>query len=343
MSSRWKNLGLLLVLCTGCGTVVGNPKKPKEEPKPDAIVFKVPELELTVPSEVKDDDAALSLLADGVPSNGDKTPLTAWAKRVDRALERINGFSQRVNRIIDKKEDDVQGGVLVFKNRGDDNLVSGKIQTLPAGGEFGYEAVLCYDGKLLTHMRWTEEGDKVELTRDFGVRTAESDDSWTFLSNVKVLKTDTVSIDLDSQGTVEEGIDGEDASSLTESSHIEKDAAGFRLRMVADSRKNAEMPADGAYDGNRYLVGQVTAAGAEFVGYYKYMKLACKLGFDENQDDLWHPEAGSPRFCVGRPQGAKKFSAVSDFYDTLSRLEAVGVQPKAALHAVKFQDGLSCE
>ncbi len=343
MNSRWQILGLVLVLCTGCGTVVGNPKKPKDEPKQDAIVFKVPQLELTVPSEAKDDDPALALFADDVPDNSDKAPLTAWAKRVDRVLGRINNFSERVNRIIDRKEDDVQGGVLVFKNRGDDNLVSGRVQTLAQGGEFGYEAVLCYDGKLLTHMRWTEAGDKVELTRDFGVRTAENDDSWTFLSTLKLVKTDKVSIDLDSQGTVQEGEGGEDGSSLTESSHIEKDDAGFRLRMVADSRKNAELPADGAYDGDRYLVGQVSPSGSEFVGFYKFMKQACSLGFDEARDDLWHPEAGSPRFCVGRPPGARKFSAVSDFYDTLSRLEAIGVQPKAALHAVKFQDGLTCE
>lgn len=344
MNARAHNLLLLVLLVQGCGTVVGNPKKPKDEPKNEAVAFKVPTVDFSVPNEAKEDDVTGLSLTEDAPSEGDKKLLTEQTGRLHRAIERINAVSNRVNLILEKKEDQVQGGRLVFKNRGEDNLVSGKIQTLAAGGEYAYEAVFCYAGRVTTHMKWNEAGDRFELTRDFGIKTASDDQTLSLVSNLKLVKTDKVAVDFASQGVLDAGEGDEDGAVYTESSHFERDAAGFRVRSVGESRAGTELPADGTYDGDRYLVGQVTADGVEFTGYRKALKVACKNGFDEGAGDLWKPtDADRPRFCAGRPAGGKKFASVSEYYDTLERLEKVGIEPKANLRAVKLEDGLSCE
>ena len=345
MGSNNLKILFLALVASGCGTVVGNPKKPKDDPPASSIAFKLPKINLELPDGLVGDDASLQLTADSTTDDGDdgdRSVLKSWAKRFARMTHQVDAVSARVNNIIEKAGDRAVDGVLVFKKRGADHLTSGRLATLPTGGEYAYEAVLCHAGKVFSHLKWSANAERVELTRDFAANTDPADDNFALVTQIKMDRSAGIAIDFASQGVFPDtDVTVVDGPLLTEAAHVEQDANGdLKIRTVADNSEEA--PADGVYDADRYLVGQVVTGSTEFAGYYKGNVKACKAGFDENASDIWQAVSPNPRFCIGRPPGAKKFASRAQRLETLNRLKPFGIESKSLLRAVAFEDGLSC-
>ena len=108
-----------------------------------------------------------------------------------------------------------------------------------------------------------------------------------------------------------------------------------------------EFPADSVFEGDNYLVGRTVPNGdgkpeAEFIGYLKQRKLLCINGFDESREDLWAPAWTSPRWCVGRPLGRKKFDDLDDFLKTIKSLESVGINKASDLKPIALDETKTC-
>lgn len=358
---------LLLILAPlqdGCGTIVGNPKKPpptNENVNP--VVYSLPLIDFSVPesavSETDSESVGLNLagtsvqklsLQKGGEGAGQKTVLVAWAKRLERTILQINRLAARINKIVESERTVNKDDVLIFKAKGHDNQLGAKIQQLPAGNEYKFEAVLCHNSAVVSHVRWTEDGSKMEVSRNFAAQVEQEDAPVSLVSRLVVEKGAAVSIDLMTYGTSSGDLPDEAGKGFVEHAVISrKENAEITVKSVTGLF--AEEPADLQYNGAYYLTGRMTPDAKtgdkpyvqQFVAYYQGYKLLCKNGFDEDAADLWHPAAASPGFCLGRPAGQKKFDSFQNFADTVADLEGVGIVSRKTLAPVVLSPELGCE
>lgn len=340
---------LTLLFAPGCGTIVGNPKKPKDpnQPAPTGLVYALPELDFDVGDVAGDTDTASELmLVQDDPAEGDRSLLHAWGRRFAKVVMDINGLSRRVNKIVEEERaagnDDEN---LVFKDKGTLHKLSGKVLPLADGGVYAYEAVICYEGKVFNHLKWSEDGGKVELTRDFAPKIADEDESYSVVSKIVATKGDSGAAKLEvlMNGQWDAmAQDGEDGKGVAEHGVVNRLASGeLQVSSVVD--RFAEKPADGAYEGDAYLVGRLvpgtaTDAGkkhfdAEFLGYYDVLPRCASTAFDE----------ADPKFCVGRPLGKKRFTSLAQYKATVETLKGIPVQSRKSLVGVALDASLSCE
>lgn len=337
---------ILLTGLAACGTVVGNPKKPGSgtgTPQP-AAAFVLPLVDFAVPTE---DDAALALRADDAfDQRADKSTLSDTRRRLDRSLAHIDAFSARLNKIVEK-ETAGDDGVLRFAGRGDDDALSGLIEPL-AAGDFAYQAVVCHQGALLMQFKWSGDGGRIELVKDFAAQTATGEDHFELKGRISVTKAAAVTVVMDTQGRADTEIADQEGFGLTERAVAARDAAGVVTIKTTGDRYQTE-PEAGAFEGDYYLTGRlVPRAGTakfdtEFVSYFKGRRVLCRQGFDEDAADLWAPDLSGPRFCLGRPLGKGTFGSSAEFLETVAGLEVVGIVKAAELGAVSFEAGLGCD
>lgn len=363
LSTSMLSLAVVL-LAAACGTVVGNPKKPggTTPPTPSAIVYELPEVDFALPEDaLTSDDQGLRFTSSsqddqiGFDTGGGKGPLVYWAKRLDKLTKQVNRAVARVNEITRKVKDETgavdQGGVLRFSGRGQGNALSGRLAALDPATGFAYEAVICHAGAPFLYLRWTEGAAKLELTQSFAPKLADEDQSLALLSRYVVTRDPAKNVALDVQtfGVFDDGstttVDG---FGIAERARAQRDAAGvLSVTTVADRFPGEVAPA--AFEGDFYLVGKLAPRAGEsqrfdagFVSYSKGAPALCRQGFDETAPDLWAPDFNGPRFCLGRPLGAKRFSSVEEFQQTTTQLQPVGLVPKAELGTVAFPTNLNC-
>lgn len=352
---------LVLPLQDGCGTIVGNPKKPKTTPETvSPVIFSLPSIDFSVPeSAVSDDTDAAGfnlagdrnlLLQNGVEGAGQKTVLISWARRLDRTIQQINRLSNRINKIVESDKTVNNDGVLIFAAKGHDGQLGAKIQPLPAGDEYHFEAVLCHNNAVVSHLRWSEGGSKMEVTRNFATRVEQEDVADALVSRLIIDKGAAVSIDLMTYGTASGDLPEGEGKGFVEHAVVQKkENAEITVKAVMDIF--AEEPSDLQFNGAYYLTGRMTPDqktggkpfAQQFVAYYQGYRLLCKNGFDEDAADLWQPAVSSPRFCLGRPSGKPKFESFPHFVETVSALEDVGIVSKSTLAPVALAPGLGCE
>src|SRR5262249_44675894 len=139
---------------------------------------------------------------------------------------------------------------------------------------------------------------------------------------------------------------GGDGVGITERTKAARLASGeIRVKTTFDRYETA--PSGGQYDGDSYLVGRLVPLAdgrfdTEFVGFNKIYDLYCKDGFDESVPDLWAPDGLGPRFCLGRPLGARRFATITQFRDTAQDLQAIGLVSKTELVPVAFDPAVNC-
>jgi hypothetical protein len=337
----------------GCGTIVGNPKKPPTDSGiVNPVVYQLPLIDFSVPESATTDDAAGLLLTQNTPAadSGQKTVLLTWARRLDRSLREINRLSERINKIAGSERAVSSGETLTFKGKGPKSQISAKIQPLAADPAYQYEAVLCFAGKVVSHVRWAGDGSAMEVTRDFSAQVEDGDSGAGIVTRLVLQKSDTLTMDLASFGTSPGDLPDDAGKGFAERARVSRAGDGeIGVRVVADMFTDA--PAEGQFDGDYYLTGRMTPDATtggkpfdqSFVAYYTGYKVLCKNGFDETAADLWSPDFSGPRFCLGRPAGRKKFDSLQDFVSTVSSLESVGIISKDELAPVAMAEGLSCE
>jgi len=355
---------LALILC-GCGTIVGNPKKPAtpSAPAPTAIVYELPKLNFSLPDEIKgtatplplaDPSTAASLALIDDVGNGDLGILIEWSRRVERIVKQIDGVTAQINQIVVHERQTNFDEVLKFQGRGQTGKLSGRLAELAAGDGYDFEAVLCFDGKVFTDFKWTKAGDKIELTRDFSMKPDGADESFPLLSRVLMTSNGVVSLDVTNQGSwPEPQLPGGDGEFITERAQVLRLATSeLDIKIVGD--RGVAKAADGTYKGNVYLTGRLSPKATdpagkvsfdtEYAGYFSGFKAGCQNGFDDEAADLWHPPlTGEPHFCVGRPLGGKRFTSLVEYYNTLSHLKTIGTLTKKDMTNVDLGSAASCD
>jgi hypothetical protein len=353
---------LLLPFQDGCGTIVGNPKKPPNNEGETSEFFKLPLIEFAVPDSATQDDAdvaGLALIDAGLSSpqnrsfqagdlenGGQKTLLVAWSKRLDRSLKEINRLSERINKIIDDERSEVVDRVLTFKQKGQGQL-GATIQQIANADPYAYEALLCHGATPVSHVKWSKDQKKIAITRDFGPLVDGYEDSIQLLTSLVLEKTEVLSIELRAFGEAGGDLPDEPGKGFVERGVITKDEASvITVKTVSDFYNQ---PVPETFSGSSYLTGRMIpdeATGGkpfkqEFVGYYEPYAF-CKNGFDENDPDLWSPDFSGPRFCLGRPVGAKRFDSIKEFLSTIKNLETVGILRSETLAPVAIETSLAC-
>lgn len=337
----------LAVLAVGCGTVVGNPKKPADpgEPKPAVTVYTLPLLEFDIGDTASADEPSLKLQGEG---DADRTVLAGWGRRLERVIGQVNALSERVNRKAAALSEESSSDVQVFSGHGAEGRISGKLMPLPTGTDYAYAAVLCQDGRPFTRFLWSADGSRVSLARDFAPAFEDGVETFSLRSEVTIVKGAATTLTIRNEG---EWSDEEGGTShyLAEYTEATKSEAG-EISLKAVAERDTARPE--VFDGDSYLVAKITPtdvveAGRRkmlqaFVGYDRRFDVLCAAGFDEAATDLWRPDFQGPRFCLGRPAGGRRFGSVAAFYATLADLEPIGLAGKAELRTVAVPEDLSC-
>lgn len=348
-------------MALGCGTVAGNPKKPKDQPPAGQIRYTLPVIDFEFDdTTLADDVEELALTAapavPGLPR--DKAVFNDSARRLLQVVRQINAVTTRMNAILAEEDGVAPGDTLRFAGKGQGRKLAGKITQL-AGGAYDYEAVLCQDGKPVRQFLWQADSKVIQLTQDFSAATEDDDPTFALVSRATVSQEEGVArLDLAVSGSWEDAAAGGgagDGGSLVERSFLDKIGDELRLRSVLD-RFDGEAPAEP--EGERYVVGRMIrredAGAAErglksydvsFVGWGKRIpRPACEGGaFDEDADDLWSPDGSGPEFCVGRRLGGKRFASVEEFAEHAATFEAIGLARRTDLETVLMPAGLSCD
>jgi hypothetical protein len=339
----------LLPFQDGCGTIVGNPKKPPNNESEDPSFFKIPVIDFTIPDSAIEDDSdigGLALQADDLENGGQKTILVAWSKRFDRSLKEINRLSERINKIIDNENSLVVDGILTFKGKGQ-GQVGATIHKLTGDDIYTYEALLCHGTTPISHIRWSDDKSKVAVTRDFAPLVEDYEEPLQLLTSLTLETSDVLTIEMRAFGEASGDLPDEPAKGFIERGVMTKDAdAVITVKTVSDF---FNQPVPETFGGSSYLTGRMipdpTTGGKpysqEFVGYYKSYSF-CNNGFDEDSSNLWDPAFRGPRFCIGRPAGMKRFRTFKDLVSTVKSLESVGILKSKTLAPVAIETSLRC-
>lgn len=355
MQFRPYNL-IFALLLAACGTVVGNPRQPgggtgsTSTATTSAVVYSLPTLNFNLPAEATTVADTALMLVDAAEDFGyhDRGILTSWGQRVNKLTTEVDNVSTRVNTIIaSERKNGNTTEPLVITNKGANSNLSAHVAALAAGGDYAYEAVLCYSGQVFTDFKWSTDGSKVDLIRDFSVKADGVANTYGVKTHLTWQKADTTDLTLNTQGTWDDTILTGSSGYLTEYSQVHRLASTELQLQTVEQHSGAKPTALNAAD--TYLVGrlQPTAAAAttyntEFAGYFA-SAAACKNGFSETQTDLWHPTSLSePHFCIGRPSGGEEFATLQQYYDALSDLQPIGIATESELEDVDFAAGTAC-
>ncbi|NRA45325.1 MAG: hypothetical protein HRU09_10270 [Oligoflexales bacterium] len=348
----------LFTILVGCGTIVGNPKKPVDDSTQTQNTYAIPEINIEMPEEDVNTDSASLLLTDQEADGGfslsqrnipkRKILLFSWVKRVNSVIREINRISRRVNQISNGQSPN-DSGQIIFANQGEQGRLSGKLETISSDDSMSYQAVLCDNGEVFAHLMWSQDGRKVELTKDFKSQALNS----TLRTDYKVravaeIVGDGVDLVINSQGTwVEELVEESQGTSLLEYGNVNFSAdKNYAIKSVTH-RYQGELGTQ--LDGDSFLTGRLVPNAANSDKYFSeflaYLKSAESCGtFSQDSNVVWNPESiGDDGWCYGSPLGRNNFRNLATLQRTYTNLEAIGFASTDKLETVSFTEGLSCQ
>ena len=361
---RWLLLVPALVLVTtGCGTVAGNPKKPKDQPPSGVIRFSLPTLDFdfddAVVADVQESDQTLLLRDNAEVAGGgqDKQVFNDSARRLLRVVRQVNALSQSINAILEQEQGVNPGEVLRFRGKGERSRLDGKMREI-SDPIYEYEATLCIDGTPFRYLRWRGDASAMTLTQDFSAKIDDGAGGFSLVSTATVSHANGINtLDLMSSGSMEDLVSafetGNDGSAIVEHMVLEKSASSLSLRSVLD-RFQGVIPAE--FEGERYLVGRLNPLAkaesqglksytSDFIAWSKHAKrVACQGGvFNETATDLWEPDGNGPEFCIGRRATGKRFRDIAEFAAHTAQLKPIGILSKTSLGVVTMPNEASCD
>ncbi len=334
-------LGLVVALI-GCGTIVGNPKKPQGDGKPtSAIVYEMPDLGILIPDDAVN-EASLNLV--GVGDRADKVAVTSFSRRLKRMLRQIERVKESVNAISrSQRLEGDQESVLKFNKKGRGGELGGIIKPLDDGGEFKFQAKLCHLGQLFAEVLWDEAGSKISLTRDFSHKADGGDDSMGLVSQIVVTKVgDALSYDLKVAGawTGEREGDGEEGPYITERAFAKQwNDGSTSLKLVRDI--TTEAPSQGhVFVGDEYVVANFKPMVGDarrkfdinYFGFSPRLSSTCLASFNEEASSLFTEYPLDGGFCFGPRKSDTNFLA------RLAELSGFGVAKARDLTGVTLTE-----
>lgn len=353
----------MVLVTTGCGTVAGNPKRPKDQPQSGIIKFSLPTLDFDFDDEVVADaqefDNTLLLRGNAETAGGwqDKQLFNDSARRLLRVIRQVNTLSQSVNAILEREQAVNSGEVLRFRGKGERSRLDGKLREI-SDPIYEYEATLCIEGTPFRHLRWRGDGSEIMLTQDFSAKIDDDTGGFSLVSNAKVSQANGINtLDLMSSGSMEDLASafesGNDGLAIVEHMVLEKSSSSLSLRSVLD-RYEGIIPTE--FEGERYLVGRLTPRAnsqnqglksytSDFIAWSKHAKrAACQGGvFNETATDLWQPDGDGPEFCIGRRATGIRFRDIEEFAMHAAQLKPIGILSKTSLGMVTMPNEASCD
>ncbi len=374
-------LAVAVQLLSGCGTVVGNPKKPTNPPpsqgvSPDDILdpldpatqtaistMKLPTISFELGDLTSDDQGAAFALRDRPEQfdqnedfKSDDTIMNQWSLRLEKIIDNMNNVTAAVNRSLESEDTEATEKKVKIKRKGVESRLSATIDKIEDKDGTRFEAAVCLGGRLAGFLTWNADQSKIIYTRDLASKAKMADDDLPLMSQLSIEKTDQgVKYLLKTSGSWSShqpaNADGPLFVDSTES--LRMGDGKIELKYVADYF--TAFPNDQKFEGDSYLVGRIhptnqkaksgkNKSQKEFVAYFKGLSQGtCRNGFDESSPTLWQPKANEPRFCLGRPLASNRFKTTLAFYETLSSLKSIGVPSRQSLAVPAFKAGLSCD
>lgn len=358
-------ISFAILLIYGCGTIVGNPKKPDETgSSSETSSYSIPEISFDLPEELLTEENSLQLTGSENSTlnlnapvrrafDGKRTLLTDWSVRFSKITRELNRLSGKINIIASKLSPDSEGKIS-FLQRNTNSKLSGIISPIESD-DFDFQAVFCLGGVPFTHIRWQKEGNLVSYIRDFSVETEEANFSDRFKSEL-ILRSVEENIEIETrvQGSSLKGIlKPSQGNGIIESALAIKNSDGtISIRSVSDRYKESSSVSE--FEGDVYIAGiltPLTDSGAksgkfttDFVGYLNGHR-NCSSVFDEESDQLWDINALGPEsnsWCIGRPSGSRSFETEEQLEQTLLKLKSIGIQKKENLKNIELDSSLTC-
>jgi hypothetical protein len=339
-------LWMSLWVFVGCGTLVGNPKRPQDGSSATTpqvvslptINFALPASLVTLGSEEESETDGLGLIA---ARNPKFTLLHAFSDRSNRIV-------QGVNEVIDFLRQESVTTTGSFSGKGSQQRISGHVVE-SSDPIFPYEAVVCFDDEPFLRLMFDESGERLRATKEFSKGALGEKLKSEFISEIDFEKssTGTTSIVVRTQGKFPQAKSQRlryDGPYLFETMRYTRSRSGaFSISGVNDWSDDA-LPA--SFEGDGYIVGQVAEDGTgESIGYRKASLLLCRGGFDEDAADLFTalPVRGEAGWCFGQAIGSATPYSSSEKIQAMKRLESVGVTKKSELQQLKGLSEATCD
>jgi hypothetical protein len=343
----------LFAVANACGTVAGNPKKPSDTQQPTTgEKVALPLIGFDFSEGALADDTPLQL-ADSAPSGGDKSVFNAYGRRLKNVIREVNATSKRFNDLLETEQkngstQDVNTGFR-FKGKGKKSNMNFAMKPI-VNAEYSYEAVLCASSKPIQLYRWSKDGQRIELWRDFAVVQGEGELVTQTVSKVKVTKgaQGETLIDVSSLGSWTDTLDPDASSSggLAERMKASQDTLGNVTFKASTDRFEGATPTN--FTADAYISARLAKSGknhdGSFVAYSAAnSRLLCRSGFNETSENIWKPVLGQPRFCLGRAPQGNSIQSFSDFQQLVASFESVGIVKQTEIEAVSFPPNKKCD
>ncbi|MFK7826674.1 MAG: hypothetical protein AB8G05_21210 [Oligoflexales bacterium] len=348
------------MILLGCGTIVGNPKKPVDDTTQTNSNFAIPEINIDIPEEDVNTDSASLFLTDSDPYMDSslflaprnlprrKILLYSWVRRVNGVIKEINRISQKVNQISATLAPN-SSQQIVFAGQGEQGRLSGKIDPVSTEDAFAYQAVLCDEGEIFAHLKWSADASKIEFTKDFSSAALNSTLRTDYRVNAMVEQGEVgLNLSINSQGTwVEELVEESKGTSLLEFGDINFGVDNIYEIKTVSHRYQDQLGAE--VSGDSFLTGRLVPSKVNSDKYFSeflaYLKSAETCGsFSEDQSTIWNFEnLGDDGWCYGSPLGRNTFRNLDALQRTYTNLETIGFASSQNLEVVSFDAGLTCQ
>lgn len=345
-----------LINLGACGTIVGNPKKPVDDTSQTNNNYEIPEIKIEMPEDDDNSESVGLRLATDEFSDLNlnrriqrrKVLLFSWVKRVNSVVREINRISRRVNQISRQhtQNDDKQ---IIFSNQGEQGHLSGKIEPITSEEGLAYQAVLCHEGDVFAHLRWSTDADKIVFTKDFRPSVFNGSLRSEFMINAVFEQGQSgANLKMNSQGTwVEELIEESRGTSLLEFGSVNYNNSNtYEIKAVShryQDQLNSEL-----ISGDSYLTGKLVPREnsarylSEFLAFLNGAE-ACG-SFSEDESIIWNPDSlGDTGWCFGSPLGGISLRNEELLKKTYKNLQPVGYASSTSLDTVSFSQELSCQ
>ena len=348
----------IFIILGGCGTIVGNPKKPVDDTTQTNNSYAIPEINIDMPEEdVNSDSNGFLLTNTDTPINLDlnrrdipkrKILLYSWVRRVNSVIKEINRISRRVNQISSALPPN-ETQQIIFSNKGEQGRLSGKIEQITANGPLTYQAVLCDNNEIFTHLKWSEDGKTLELTKDFKSQALNNSLRTDYVVHAIAEQSDEgINFSINSQGTwVEELVEESMGTSLLEYGQVNFAQDNIYSIKTVSHRYQGDLGSE--LSGDSFLTGRLVpkpaTQGQYFSEFLAYLKTAELCGtFSQDPSIIWNPESiGDDGWCYGSPLGRNIFRNLEALQRTYTNLEAIGFATTDKLSPVNFEEGLTCQ
>ncbi len=337
----WISFPWLSAFLIGCGTLVGNPKKPNDGTQSSKIQWPVIELHFAEDITSVEEGATLHLIQAG---NQRFTAMHAVVKRMDRTFRDINAV------VAELEAENVQE-IGRFSAQGPNKDVSISVQEMieAEGQAYSYEAILCAsngDGvrSPFLHMQWSKDGSRMRLVKDHKMSPWYPQNRLDFASEITLQREgDATFVALRNFGQLSGNSPRIDGPGIAELTKAKWDAEG-NVELAATIDRFQYPAASDVFTGDSYLVGRLgSVGGGAFVGYDKSLN-RCSLGFDETREDPFvRAQSGQPGFCLGRILGEAADFGADALDSALEELRDIGIVKSSELVPVAFDQHVRCD